>query len=124
MSPQYGELNGPLAAEIISLVWGTPANVNGFRVLAALLHGTLVVFHISVLAQSQHLYVLSCLCPRVSVSHYVLLLFFITSKDSIKVKRKKKTYTINHTLVSKQAYIKSQYIACKRIPHMPLNSCA
>jgi len=33
---------GPLAAEIVSLVWGTPANFNGFRVLAALLHGTLV----------------------------------------------------------------------------------
>jgi len=34
---------GPLTAEIISLVWGTPANFNGFRVFAALLHGTLVV---------------------------------------------------------------------------------
>jgi len=34
---------GPLAAEMRSLVWGTPANFNGFRVLAALLHGTLVV---------------------------------------------------------------------------------
>jgi len=33
----------PLAAEIVLLVWGTPANVNGFHVLAALLHGTLVV---------------------------------------------------------------------------------
>jgi len=32
---------GPLAAEIISLVWGTPANFNGFRVLAALLHAAL-----------------------------------------------------------------------------------
>jgi len=30
---------GPLAAEILSLYWGTPANFNGFRVLAALLHG-------------------------------------------------------------------------------------
>jgi len=29
---------GPLAAEIDS-VWGTPTNFNGFRVLAALLHG-------------------------------------------------------------------------------------
>ena len=29
---------GLLAAEIVSLVWGTPANFNGFRVLAALLH--------------------------------------------------------------------------------------
>jgi len=28
---------GPLAAEIISLVWGIPANFNGFRVLASLL---------------------------------------------------------------------------------------
>ena len=34
---------GPLAAEIVSLVWGAPGNFNGFRVLAALLHGTLVV---------------------------------------------------------------------------------
>jgi len=32
-----------LAAEIISLVWGTPGNFNRFRVLAALLHGTLLV---------------------------------------------------------------------------------
>ena len=34
---------GPLAAEIVSLVWGTPGNFNGFRVLKALLHGTLEV---------------------------------------------------------------------------------
>ena len=34
---------GLLAAEIGPIVWGTPANFNGFRVLAALLHGTLVV---------------------------------------------------------------------------------
>ena len=34
---------GPLTAEIGSGVWGTPANFNGFGVLAALLHGILVV---------------------------------------------------------------------------------
>jgi len=34
---------GPLAAEICWRVWGTPVNFNGFRFLAALLHGTLVV---------------------------------------------------------------------------------
>jgi len=34
---------GPLSAEIVWLVWRTPGNFNGFRVLAALLHGTLVV---------------------------------------------------------------------------------
>jgi len=40
----YNMVNfGPLAAEIFSLVWGTPGNFNGFRFLAALLHGTLVV---------------------------------------------------------------------------------
>ena len=31
---------GPLAAEIVSLVWGTPANFNWFRILAALLHSS------------------------------------------------------------------------------------
>jgi len=30
---------GPLAAEIDPVVWGTPANFNGFPVLAALLDG-------------------------------------------------------------------------------------
>jgi len=34
---------GPLTAEIASEVWGTPANFNGFRVLAALLHDTIVL---------------------------------------------------------------------------------
>ena len=34
---------GLLTAEICWRVWGTPANFNGFRVLAALLQGTLVV---------------------------------------------------------------------------------
>jgi len=33
---------GLLAAEIDPVVWGTPANFNGFRVLAALLHGSQV----------------------------------------------------------------------------------
>jgi len=33
----------PLADEIVSLVWGTPANFNGFRVSASLLQSTLVV---------------------------------------------------------------------------------
>jgi len=34
---------GPLTAEIGLPLWGTLANFNGFRVLAALLHGTPVV---------------------------------------------------------------------------------
>ena len=34
---------GPLAAEIGPVVWSTSANLNGFRVLAALLHGTVAV---------------------------------------------------------------------------------
>jgi len=32
-----------LLTDICWRVWGTPANFNGFRILAALLHGTLVV---------------------------------------------------------------------------------
>jgi len=34
---------GLLTAEIYWRVWGTPANFNGFLVLAVLLHGNLVV---------------------------------------------------------------------------------
>ena len=49
---------GPLAAEIVSLVWGTPGNLNGFRVLAALLHRTLVVgvSQTAALNRGRHLY--------------------------------------------------------------------
>ena len=44
LGQSYNMVNvGPLTAEICWRVWGTPANFNGFRVLAALLHGTLVV---------------------------------------------------------------------------------
>ena len=49
---------GPLAAETVSLVWGTPGNFNGFRVLAALLHGTIVVgvSQTAALNRGRHLY--------------------------------------------------------------------
>ena len=49
---------GLLAAEIVSLVWGTPANFNGFRILAALPHGTLLVGvrQIATLNRGRHLY--------------------------------------------------------------------
>jgi len=48
---------GP-AAEIVLLVWGTPGNFNGFRVLAALLHGTLAVSvnQTAALNRGRHLY--------------------------------------------------------------------
>ena len=42
MFPQYRELR-PTSAEIGSVIWGTPANFNGFRVLAELLHCTPVL---------------------------------------------------------------------------------
>ena len=49
---------GSLAAEILKLVWGTPGNFNRFRVLAALLHGTLVVgvSQTAALNRGRHLY--------------------------------------------------------------------
>jgi len=55
----YNMVNfGPLAAEIISLVWGTPGNFDGFRVLAALLHGSAVVgvSQTAALNRGRHLY--------------------------------------------------------------------
>jgi len=49
---------GPLTAEISSGVWGTPVNFNGFRVLVALLHATLVVVvsQTAALNRERHLY--------------------------------------------------------------------
>ena len=49
---------GPLTAEICWRVWGIPANFNGLHVLAALLHGTLVVGvnQTAALNRGSHLY--------------------------------------------------------------------
>jgi len=57
MSPQYGELR-PTSGWDHSLVWGTPSNFNGVRVLVALLHGTLVVgvSQTAALNRGRHLY--------------------------------------------------------------------
>jgi len=49
---------GLLMAEVCWRVWGTTGNFNGFRVLAALLHGTLVVgvSQTAALNRGRHLY--------------------------------------------------------------------
>ena len=68
---------GPLAAEILSLVWGTPGNFNGFRVLAALLHDTLVVgvSQSAALNRGRHLY--SAGRPsRWALAHILVLFLF------------------------------------------------
>ena len=72
---------GLLAAEIVSLVWGTPVNFNGFRVLAALLHGTLVVgvSQTAAFNRARHLY--SAGRPShwalAHVSSFLLFFFFL-----------------------------------------------
>jgi len=58
---------GSLAAEICWRVWGTPANFNGFRVLTALLHGTLVVAVSQTLQGGHH------------IRHWPTLLFLSSS---------------------------------------------
>ena len=58
MSSQYGEL-WSLTDDIRLPVWGTPTHFNGFRVLAALLHGTLVFGrqpNFAALNRRRHLY--------------------------------------------------------------------
>ena len=53
----YNMVNfSPLVAEIGSLVWGTPVNFSGFRILAALLHSTLVAGQTAALNRGRHLY--------------------------------------------------------------------
>jgi len=83
---------GSLASEIGWRVWGTPANFNGFRVLAALQHGTLVVGASQTAAlnrgatyirQGGHhvghwptFLVMVALCNR--ADHYIFILFLLS----------------------------------------------
>ena len=88
---------GLLTAEICWRVWGTPANFNGFRVLAALLHGTLVSSgrqpNFAALNRGRHLYssgrpsgwalllfVMVTLWNR--ADHYIFILFLLSSSSS------------------------------------------
>jgi len=72
----YNTVNfGPLAAEIGAVVSGTTGNFNGFRVLAALLHGTPVlgVSQAAALNRGRHLY--SAGRPSSWALAHVLVLF-------------------------------------------------
>jgi len=74
---------GPLAAEIVSLVWGTPGNFNVFRVLAALLHGTLVVgaSQTAALNRGRHQY--SAGRPsRWALAHILVIIMTVTNNDT------------------------------------------
>jgi len=72
---------GLLTVEICWRVWGTPANFNGLRDLAALLHGTLVVgvSQTAALNRGRHLY--SAGRPsRLALAHISsFLLFYVFS---------------------------------------------
>jgi len=67
---------GPLGAEIILLVWGTPANFNRFCVLAALQHGTLVVGVNQTVALNRRRHLYSAGQPsRWALVHIVVFLY-------------------------------------------------
>jgi len=69
---------GVLTAEIRWRVWGTPCNFNGFRVLTALLHGTLVVGVSQTLRRwtGRHLY--SAALAHILVITLLLLIRYVT----------------------------------------------
>ena len=71
---------GPLAAEIVSLVWGTPPNFYGFGVLAALLRGILVVdvSQTAALNRGRHLY--SAGRPSHSASAHILVMVALCNR--------------------------------------------
>jgi len=75
---------GPLAAEIVSLVWGTPGNFNGFPILAALLHGTLVVgvSQTAAFNRGHHLYSAGR-PPRWALIHISSICSFMQTKPSV-----------------------------------------
>jgi len=66
---------GPLAAEIGLPLWGTPANFNGFCVLAALLHGSQVVGISQTAALNRGHHLCSAgLSSRWSLAHILVIL--------------------------------------------------
>jgi len=78
MSPThpYNMVNfGTLAPEICWRVWGTPANFNGFCILAALLHSTLLVgvCQTAALNRGRQLY-LAKRPSRLALAHIVVLI--------------------------------------------------
>jgi len=71
---------GPLTAEICSGVWGTLAIFNGFCVLAALLHGTLVagVSQTAALNRRRHLF--SAGRPSRWALAHILVLYWLVGR--------------------------------------------
>ena len=94
---------GPLAAEIVSLVWCTPGNFNGFRVLAALLHGTLVVgvSQTAALNRGRHLY--SAGRPSRWTLAHILVSFFLLSLTK---------EPDNNTPAIKNVYVTWSHVRC------------
>ena len=69
---------GLLTAEIGPVVWGTPANFNGFRVLAALLHGSQVVIVSKLCGDEQRApYVFGRATITLALAHILVLFCFI-----------------------------------------------
>jgi len=71
---------GLLTADIVSGFWGIPPNFNGFRVLAALLHGTLVIFMVALYNRADHYifalwFLMAALGNR--CGHYIFALWFV-----------------------------------------------
>ena len=98
---------GPLTTEICWRVWGTQTYFNGFRVLAALLHGSLVVgvSQTAALNRGRHLY--SAGRPsRWALAHTLVETFFpeivgrMTKDDGMLVKglRQEKRWSIRRLI--------------------------
>ena len=74
---------GQLAAEIDPVVWGTPANFNGFRVLAALLHVSQVVRQPNFAALNRGRHLCSAGRPSGSALDHILVIIVIITSDVV-----------------------------------------
>jgi len=94
---------GLLTAEICWRVWGTSSNFNGFRVLAALLHGTVVVgdSQTAALNRGRHLYSAGrpsrwALAHILVLSCFFFLLSFVFSSPNLSGRRSNVYHTSTH----------------------------
>jgi len=82
---------GPLADDIVSLVWGNPANFNGFRVLAALLHSQTAASN-----RGRHLYPAGRHHARHWPTFLVLSFFLLFSSPNLSGRRLEVYHTCRH----------------------------
>jgi len=122
---------GLLAAEIGPVVWGTPANFNGFRVLAALLHGTPVLGFSQTLRRWTEgaTYIRQGRPSRWALAHILVIIIAVLIFHVLKIHRMTAFCNLlmewlSHNVKSYTLYVSSAAKCPVHIFHIPVILCS